>query len=285
MRDDYAKISKTAIVCAVIRSECTDMPYAKSMTDALKKYHNLFFMQQFFRLACMIPSLKARFSGQEIRHLSTNDAMTDSKVDGVLELASGLSARGMELSRKYDLYLETDLPGMISIKEKIVADVCKKSKNHKLSALNPLDYDALDSVGKKYFAGFKNRKIAIVNDGLINYFSIQEKQLLVSNIARFFRKYCPKGVWITHDFSYREKKKGVFAALLRVVKHLTGRKLSFFGSDKEALSFLASNGLKADIEDNSNVLDKLTSTRKMNLKKDDLKAISDDYRVFVIKIK
>ncbi len=119
----------------------------------------------------------------------------------VLELSTGFSVRGLILSSKLDIYLETDLPNVVKIKREIIRKIVA-NKHLFISALNPLDYDELKSIGDRFFKKSKDKRVVIVQEDLITYFSSDEQEQVRRNISRFLQEYCPRWGWITTDFSY-----------------------------------------------------------------------------------
>jgi len=98
-------------------------------------------------------------------------------VTQVLELASGMSGRGLRMLDRYrdrDLrYIETDLPGMVARKRKALAKLGRPpAGNHGVEELNVFasedSTNSLAAVAKRRLD--PTRPLAVISEGLLNYF-------------------------------------------------------------------------------------------------------------------
>ena len=114
------------------------------------------------------------------RHHAIDDllerAIATGGVSQVLELAAGLSPRGLRLARRYGprlLYLEADLPGMARRKREALARAADRPDpaHHRV-----IELDALADGGPSSLEEIAARELdparglAIVTEGLVNYF-------------------------------------------------------------------------------------------------------------------
>lgn len=283
MDHKFHRISKTAWAIAKIRADFTNIPFSKNMWAELSKIHKKnSIINSLQKIAYKVPPLKKRFCGQEIRYQSTNYALKKENFSQILELATGFSTRGLTSASKYEFYLETDLPKIINLKEKLSKNI-KNEPKLIFSSLNPLNYNELCKVGNKFFKNSKNKKVAIIQEGLITYFNQKEQEKIRNNISAFLKEYCPKGAWITPDFSYR-KKGGLFGFILKIIEIILKRKYNFFENHSKIQIFLEKGGLKGTVLDNSSILKNLSCLKKMNIKIRSIKLIAKDYRPWIISL-
>jgi hypothetical protein len=286
MTDNYQKISPTAIACATLRADYTDIPYAREIMNNLKLVGVKPYLPKWLQnLVYFLPGMRQRFSGQEIRYESTNLALKKIKPSVVLEISAGFSTRGISTSKGYESYIETDLSEIINLKEEIVNKLNKPRSNLLFAHLNPLNYSELKQIGKKIIKNKKQGRIALIHEGLITYFNNKEQRTMMENIQRFFRDYFPNGVYITPDFSFREKKHGILSYILKLVQRKTDRDYNFFKNDDEVKRFLEKNKLEGRALDNSSVLVNLSCLAKLKVNASSLKEVAKDYRPWIITLK
>ena len=136
----------------------------------------------------------------EDRYRSIDTLLSEVGATRVLEIASGLSFRGLALAqREAVFYVDTDLPAMAESKTRLVAalDVGPLVGELRVRAL-----DALDAVGfRAAVAELPPGDVAIVNEGLLMYLDLEEKRQLASNIRDAL--VARGGVWITADIYLR----------------------------------------------------------------------------------
>jgi len=292
MIQDYEKISPTAVLVAGIRAKYTDMPYAKEIYKAVRQITKPFFS---IRTPSFVSHL-ARFAPQstnrvvffESRYLSVDETLrNNAKGYAVVEIASGLSARGLQWAGSNSIYIETDLPGMLSIKWQVFNKVLQQTgtvqnPNHHFYPLNALEYDDWDRLGKRFFDG-KKPHIAVIHEGLASYLSNEEKGKLRDNIKRFFENYSSSGIWITPDFyPYRKADRTWIVKMVeKRVQQKTGRRYdNFFAGDKEVVEFLAQGGFQVLSSDSCFVLEQLTCIAKMHLDKRKVEKALKRFKVY-----
>jgi O-methyltransferase involved in polyketide biosynthesis len=283
MNQDYEKISPTAVLVAGLRAKYTDMPYAKEVYKAVRQITKPYFS---IRTPSFVSHL-ARFAPRSInrvvffesRYLSVDETLRNSaKGYAVVEIAAGLSARGLQWSRNNPIYIETDLPGMLSIKQRVFNKVlggtgASQNPNHHFYPLNALDYNDWDRLGKEFFDE-KKSGIAVIHEGLASYLSREEKEKLRYNIKKFFENYSSSGIWITPDFyPYQAADKTWIVKLVeRRVEQRTGRRYDhFFAGHKEVVEFLTQGGFQVVFSDSTSVLERLTCIGKMHLDEEKVK--------------
>jgi len=109
------------------------------------------------------------------------------KISQVVEIAAGLSPRGSRFVERYGdkiTYIEADLPGMVAQKKKLLAQRLQVCPNHLIQ-----EVDAFADAGPESLEGLVARLdpkkgLAIVTEGLLNYFDQESVVGLWSRISR-----------------------------------------------------------------------------------------------------
>jgi O-methyltransferase involved in polyketide biosynthesis len=117
-------------------------------------------------------------------------AIESGRVGQVLEIAAGMSGRGVRFSRRYGparlVYVEGDLEGMAARKRSRLAASGLASGHHHVVALDVLADDgplALAGATRGLFDHGKG--IAVVTEGLLSYFDTRTTEGLWRRLARF----------------------------------------------------------------------------------------------------
>jgi len=111
------------------------------------------------------------------------DAIERQEITQVVEVASGLSARGLRFSRRYDglAYVEADLPDMAERKRRILRAAGADAPGHRVTELDVLAEGGLDRLACDLDPA---RGLVIVTEGLVNYF---DERTVRDTWARFAR--------------------------------------------------------------------------------------------------
>src|SRR5262249_17471721 len=132
-----------------------------------------------------------------------------SGIHQVLELASGLSLRGLAMTQQdADLvYVETDLPGLTEQKLNLNSELCNvhgfsRPRNHHFAVANALDLEQLKAAASVFDP---QHPIAVVNEGLLQYLHRDELTQVTQNVSELLRTF--GGVWITPDFAIKHDAK------------------------------------------------------------------------------
>ncbi len=128
-----------------------------------------------------------------IDHLLTN-AIESGKVNQVIEVAAGLSARGVRIAKRYRdrglIYVEGDLPAMAKLKRQLLESAGLRASTHHI-----VDVNALHELGPLSPAEAAtphlraNTGTAIITEGLLNYFDRRAVQNMWSHFAGFLRSF------------------------------------------------------------------------------------------------
>ena len=292
---DYRKVSPTAISCAGARALFTHMPYAMDIYSELlegnggmeSKVKN-WAMQVMLRIPFVSTRL-SRISVLEGRHYANNAAISSVGADvPILEIAAGLSTRGLELGRNR-AYIETDLDEMIGQKMEIATAILNKRgqgipATHLFLPMNALDYAQLKHAAEALRRIEPFKPFALVHEGLMMFLDDEEQSKLRNNIHRLFQEFNPHGWWITTDFTFKSEEY-FNKSYRKQVEKGTERLFNSFTSDEEIVSFMNEGGLKVEIRDSSEIARNLSCIRKLKLKLDDVMKYAHQYRVAVATLK
>jgi O-methyltransferase involved in polyketide biosynthesis len=289
---NYDRISPTAILVAAIRAKYTDLPYAGDIYGAVKGmakpgYYGRM-TSYISRFGKFFPRSTSRIVFLEARYLSVNSALREVAGNwAIVEVASGLSARGLEWSKNCRLYIETDLPDMLHIKNKVLEEVGQKGaglpdEHHKLFPLNAMDYSDWEHLGSEFFSGEK-MNIAVVHEGLASYLSQAEKDILRDNIHKFLVTYASDGLWITPDFYTYGKgdKTPVISFINSHIESRTGRKYHHFASDEQVSAYLREGGFDASCYSSSAVFNQLSCLKRLDLDRDRIFKIVSTFKTWL----
>jgi hypothetical protein len=178
----------------------------------------------------------------EDRYWSIDQLMADLPITNILELSSGFSFRGLDLSRhKPVYYIDTDLPGLIAVKQPLVdALLAGEQENATVpgstsaspAAGNPAagpnpaaapqtiapaaaaapghyELQTLDVLDPDAFAAIVARfppgPLLILNEGLLVYLNTEQKRQLGANIKKALE--ARGGYWITADVYIRNPER------------------------------------------------------------------------------
>jgi hypothetical protein len=247
----YDKISPTARLTAWWRAQ-SGIPYALEIARAINAEETakkLLGSENTPEMAMLsVPAIEARYG-------SVNYALKESGLDRVLEIACGLSPRGLEMASNKGLYVGTDLQQISAITFPVLRRIAKREgiseENLQFQAVNALDKEQLG----KAVDIFKGQPLAICNEGLLMYLDNAEKTTVAQNIKDLLRS--SGGVWITTDIAYHEIMFNAIKAIapgsaiiknaetrLKGVSQVTGRDFrdNYFSDEAEAVQFYKNIG-------------------------------------------
>jgi O-methyltransferase involved in polyketide biosynthesis len=135
-----------------------------------------------------------------IDHLLTR-AIESGRVGQVLEIAAGMSGRGVGFSRRHGpaglVYVEGDLPGMAARKRSRLASAGLARDGHHIVALDILADDGPLSLAQATRGLFDHGKgIAFVTEGLLSYFDTQTAEGLWRRLAQWATSF-PDDVYLS----------------------------------------------------------------------------------------
>jgi O-methyltransferase involved in polyketide biosynthesis len=209
----------------------------------------------------------------EARYKGTNRILAEHGITQILEIAAGLSPRGLAMTRDSKIiYVVTDLPQILEEERMIADSMLVKSNNHRPNlyyrAVNALDMESLSAA----MSVFKDdRATAIIAEGLLPYFSRREKETLADNIRELLGKY--GGIWIATDVQTKQYMQKVSQIAENTGKRLarisnsTGTDLesNLFIDDADIEQFFNKAGFRMEEYSYSNILGDLSSIKLLNL--------------------
>lgn len=284
---DFNKISPTARGSAYALSFC-DIPYAEEIVEEAKVEEFLGALAGRFGLAnspksFIIKKIIAKFAPlNEGRFRSASEILKRRGIKNILEIAAGLSPRGLAITADSTVnYVETDLPEMLAEKERLVKSILAKQNitrpNLKFFAANALDFDALAKASEHLAP-----PIAIINEGLLTYLTMEEKIVVAQNIHRLLKQ--KKGVWISPDFQPLEKRTGIKAAILKKVIDLTGRDTAknSFQNEKELSDFLRETNFKMEAIPQLELMGELACAKRFNISPEDIQESLGHRKIYIL---
>lgn len=279
------KIGPTAFITALYRT-FSDIPYAQEIFNALEKL-------RIIESESDIPIELKKYERSpliEARYKIDSKLISENNSHQILEIASGLSPRGLDMSSNKDLrYVEIDLPEVIKLKKEIVSSI-KDDSNKELN--DNLFFESGDALNEndllKSTNHFKEKeRITILNEGLLAYLNFEEKTILSKNIQKLLSVF--GGVWITPDIILPENKEkdNTKNTYNKNLQKLTGSTIDAnrFKDKEEAKKFFEDIGFDVEIHNFSEVYDQLVSPKKLNMKNVDVDNLIGSSVAFVMKLK
>jgi O-methyltransferase involved in polyketide biosynthesis len=196
---DYNSISPSAKSLLLMKGH-TNIPYARQ-TAGLIQYPKDY--KPDFKNRDM--TFWARTMHFENRYWSIDQLLSDLPITNILELSSGFSFRGLDITRQnQSYYIDTDLPEVITTKKEFISTL-KNNNIHsgklELLPLNALDEKQFNEVVNRFPAG----EIVILNEGLLMYLDNNEKETLLKIIHDILKER--GGYWITADIYLKNKQE------------------------------------------------------------------------------
>ena len=252
LKNDHHKISPTAKIAAYWRS-LSDIPYAAEIADSLEaeKTARELLGDRMKVMASFWPvSIEARYK-------AINYGLKESGVANVLELACGLSPRGLELAASNIHYVGTDLPEIHAESYPIINGIASRSgispAKFRMQPANALDKAQLE----KAVEHFKGKSFGICNEGFLMYLTRAEQKVLAQNVRDLLMG--SGGVWVTTDLVYGDLRKRFFNLLspelkkvvesaLGDISNQVGREIvdNDFADETQAVQFFENLGFQVE---------------------------------------
>jgi len=289
MEKEYSKISPTAVFCARMRAK-QKLPFSAeivNLIDTKFKEH----IEDLPDYGDTLNSKSDFIPFIEGRYYSLNDSL--SKIDNafIVEIASGLSPRSLEfLNKKNIIYLETELKGLIDLKEKILKEIITQkklnAKNLFFMDINPLKKKDMDKIGELYLEKGKDKKLIIIHEGLLMYFDKNEKDIFRDNIKYLFKTYSKEGLWLTSDFSRIKKKDEIRGGenIRDKISKVTNREFNYFESEEETKKILEEGKFKSKILSNEKVIKDFIKKKSLQFNQEDILKSSEGYKIWKVQL-
>lgn len=123
-----------------------------------------------------------------IDHL-LKQAIAAGEVGQIVELAAGLSPRGLRMRRRYPQipYLECDLEEMSNTKRKLISH--RLDDGHRVQVVNALASEGPESLDALVESLDPSKGVALITEGLLPYFDKERGLIILRNIQRFLQRF------------------------------------------------------------------------------------------------
>ena len=193
MTRDFTSISESARHILMVRSQ-TGLPFAREAAVQLYGAGEVDKVRDDINAN---PDAYKRMRHFDIRARQIDQALAARGATCVLELAAGLSFRGL-VSKPGTTFVDTDLPHMVACKQELVDVLCPSPPaGYRLVALDATDGAAVTALVDTLPPG----PVTIVNEGLLVYLNEAEKTALCATILGVLR--ARGGAWVTGDVYVR----------------------------------------------------------------------------------
>lgn len=253
------------------RRTFTDIPFSQEIYKILEEDHPL------------SPEEKARAADRnfvtffEARYLMTDREIAKTGARQVLELASGLSPRGIALTADPGfVFVEVDLPDKLALKleviDRLVTDgVIPRRPNLHSIASNVLDPNLFDRASSY----FRPEPVAVVCEGLLRYLSVEDKIVLGKRIHEMLRRF--GGAWITPDYEVRAEEMAIPGMRERYedIARRTGVDVSanLFESGAAMIRCFENMGFAVERIPLADMMDELVSVKRLDLTRTEIETL------------
>jgi O-methyltransferase involved in polyketide biosynthesis len=286
MPADSSLISVTAKIAAYYR-QFSDIPFAQEVAkrigadaafDQILREHGL----DREKLTFYAPMFEARYK-------SITQLILQSGASQVLELASGYSLRGLDLTLSGQVgYVETDLPAVVAAKRGLLEDVrqhhaIRPSPHHVVTAADALDFDEVRS---SVAVLDPSRPLTVLCEGLIMYLSKEQTEQLATNIRRLLGEFAG-GSWITPDFTFRADARDLPPERVRLREAITGvtqRQIdaSALEDERDLAAFLGRVGFSIEVRSQVDETPSFSSVQALGLSPASIERLRGVLRVWVM---
>jgi O-methyltransferase involved in polyketide biosynthesis len=287
MPADSSLISVTAKIAAYYR-QFSDIPFAREVAERIGadaafeqilREHGL----ERDKLTFYAPMFEARYK-------SITQLILQSGASQVLELASGYSLRGLDLTRSGAVrYVETDLPGVVAAKVALLDELRRhhaipQSPHHVVTAADALN---LEEVRASAAVLDRGQPLTVLCEGLIMYLSKEQTEQLTTNIRRLLGEFAG-GCWITPDFTFRAEAKALPPERVRLREAITGvtqRQVdaSAFEDVLDLEAFLGRAGLSVQVRSQIDETPSFSSIHALGLPPASIDRLRGSLRVWVMR--
>ncbi len=243
---DFAPVSYTAEKILQKRAYYTTIPHARAMAEALGIRWQVSGLRALARRLVWGDVLAGGYL--QCRYDAISAALHGCEGWAVLEVAAGFSTRGIAEVGGREAFLETDLPDLIARKPALVAAIAgPPGPKHHFATLNLCARADVEAVGRRLADLRLRQPLAVVHEGLWMYLDPTEQRLARDHVRWLLATHSPQGVWITPDFSERDRP-GTFAQrlLTRRLVRRTQREFHRFAAAEQVHEFLREGGLRGE---------------------------------------
>ncbi len=174
-------VSPTAKVVGYLRGRDATLTFAESLSCPVESRAIL------ERLGIVDAGVQEKMSLLfRSRYHCINQVIAKTGVPQVLEVASGISPRGLHWSREHPgtVYIESDLPRLMREKAKVIRNAIIADSVARRGVLHCCGIDALDLASMQHALEYTDPEagLVIVTEGLLLYFSMDEMEQFLSNM-------------------------------------------------------------------------------------------------------
>jgi len=279
MSSAFEKVASTAYGVAELRAY-SDIPYAAA---------TLRFIEEAVPLEQRITYPTTQAPQLEARQKLIDKLVTEVGGHQMLELASGLSTRGLVLTTADPTlaYVEIDLAGMVHAKQELLNQLLHGKQpptNLHLIAGSVLDAAVFSEADTYLSPG----PVTVINEGLLRYLTFDEKAQVAANIKTLLQTH--GGYWITPDITLAaglQQEAQQAPGQQEAIDTLLGQTISSnsFASVDAAKEFFEEQGYRVAIHPFSEALPQLTSPKNLGLSEIETMAVLEHCAVFVMQLK
>lgn len=166
----------------------------------------------------------------------------------VLELACGMSPRGLRMTARHPelRYIEADLPDMAARKAATLRSALRGNPLHQVVPIDAFAEDGELSLSRLFESLPADRPVMVLAEGLLNYFSRDQLELLVRNLARCFAER-PGSVFVS-DLHFSGHNSGLLAEVFKraLATFVRGRVHLHYQDEAEMQSRLTSLSMRLE---------------------------------------
>lgn len=192
-------------------------------------------------------------------------AIEAGRVGTVIEIAAGLSGRGVRMVQQYGKrieYIETDLPQMAALKRDLLSKADLLSARHRVVELNALIDKGEHSLAALVKTLDKSKGVAIITEGLMNYLTPEDARGVWRRIAREQKKFA-HGTYLADAYLLRGNRSVpslILGAMLSVF--VRGRMFVHFKTLGDGVEVMHNVGFKsATLHAPRQLFDKKTASK------------------------
>ncbi|MEX0271972.1 class I SAM-dependent methyltransferase [Leptolyngbyaceae cyanobacterium UHCC 1019] len=277
----FNKISPTALLVTYAR-QFSDIPYAREISELVDAQS---VVGQYAPNG--IEDLKYFAPVMEARYKATNGLLAKFGCRQIVELASGLLPRGMVMSENPEItFVESDLPLMIEQKRALVDRLIAPRPNLHFAAIDVTATPSQFPVNAEYLR--QGEPIALACEGLLQYLTLPEKQLVFANVQQMLQHY--GGVWITPDLTTKQRRSQLrnynpaTERILKAIAQNTGRSTldNSFEHSEHLQQFVADQGFHLQTFSLIDILDQLSSLERLNIAVQDITPLLAGTDIFAL---
>lgn len=279
--EQYTSIIPTAYLTAYPRT-LTDIPYSKEIFEELEKLRaeqGKPVLGEDIKVQRLAPELEARSK-------LIDKLLRDIGIDQILELAAGLSSRGLVMTTDSAVkYTELDLPDMAELKREVLMRVTTISENLHIVSGNALRLADMEKAVESFDA---NKQLAVINEGLLRYLGFDEKAQVAKNIRYLLEKF--GGVWITCDTTPKKflaTQDSVTApGFNKSLAVIAGKDFqnNMFQSNEHVEEFFGGLGFSVEFHNFTEIEDELSSPEAMGLSAEEVREMLGSAVVVVMRL-